>query len=356
MTILSTAAPLPSAPTPSSEDSSLFSLDVLEARARAAVPRSASDHDAASSGVIDLDALRDGEAADSTTTPGGGALLSAAARLTTTAQPVLPPPSGAPRWAVATLGLLAGAVAMLGAVALGTPEPTSAVRDPVAGPTMAVATVDPPTTEGDAELDPSNEAPDAKPETRSVDPPAPSPPEGSAATAEPKAQPRARTRSRTKRSTKRSPKSSPKRSTKATPSKPSTPTPTPPPTTDQGNLSVDCILDPSSCGRGTKAKKSPAKPTAPRTSLPSKLSNTALRSALAGPKAQAKQCRDIHAGAAGTTVRVKLSIAGSGTVRSATPQAPHDTALGRCVADALRKAEFEPFAKSAMGVVYSVRL
>ncbi|MEM6291376.1 MAG: hypothetical protein AAGA54_08935 [Myxococcota bacterium] len=346
MKTLSTATPTPLSP-PTSESSHTFSLEALRARVEAAqtpAPAMAADD----SGVIDLRALRD---ADSTATLGGGtSLLSAASRLVTPAEPLpLPPPSRAPRWAVATVGLLTGAVAALALMALG-PHATPEVEDPASEPSMAAVTMEPVTTEGDAEMMPAQDMPEdvaADLEAAPFEPEGPPMPEADAPAP-------TKVAAATKRRSTSKSKSKSKAKAKSSPKAPAAPAPTTKAPAKSGDLSVDCILDPASCGRGGSTKKAPTKK--PSVSLPEKLSSTQIRTALAGPKAKAKQCRATHGADAGTTVKVKLSIAGSGKVRTATPQAPHANALGRCVADALSTADFDAFAKPAMGVVYSVRL
>lgn len=332
----------PRSSTPSThEDSHAFSLDAL--RVREAAEASAKAQAADSSGVIDLDVLRLAgplNAADDLTT----------SRLVSAAEPMLPPPPSAPRWAVATLGLLGGAVvALTTMVAVGMPHGTEATQDPAPRPTMAAAAVldhdaDAHVARGlqiDGAVIPHMSTPAAAP-ARAVET-APEP--------QAKPVPKARSKSKARSKTKRAPTAKPKATA------PAAPTPAPksePKTKGQDELSVQCIVDPASCGRG--AAKPKAKPKTPTISLPAKLSSAQIRKALTGPKSQAKQCRDMHAAPAGTTVKVKLSIAGTGKVRSAAPQAPHANSLGRCVAAALGTATFAPFGSPAMGVVYSVRL
>ena len=89
-----------------------------------------------------------------------------------------------------------------------------------------------------------------------------------------------------------------------------------------------------------------------------KLSQSELRKGLTGAKSAAKQCGRNHGAAAGSGVKIKLSIAGaSGSVTKATPLDDHaGTALGLCVASAAKKASFPTFTKSAMGVVFTFRM
>jgi hypothetical protein len=125
---------------------------------------------------------------------------------------------------------------------------------------------------------------------------------------------------------------------------------------ERPDVSVECILDPASCGGGQPKETAPrgTKPTTD--ALPDKPSTAQIRTALAGPKAKAKTCGPTHRAAAGTAVRVKLSIdGGTGKVTQATPLPPHATALGRCIAEQLGRATFPRFAKPAIGVVYTIR-
>lgn len=324
---------------PLAEDSHAFSLDAL--RAREARHTAAPAQDAADSGVIDLDALRDAGSV-------GCADRAATARLMPETHEAETPAPAAPRWAVATVGMLGGAVVALAAmVGLGLHERTAAIQDPAPRPTMAAAAASVLPTPSEELAEPVDVAAPAPVEVA-----APTPPPSEVAPT-PVATPSKKAPRKTRRSSKA------KRPSKPATPKASKPTPQPtskPKAAPDGDVSVNCILDPASCDRGSTKKAPKAQPKAPTSSLPDKLSSTQIRKALTGPKARAKQCRDMHAAPAGTTVKVKLSIAGSGSVRSATPLAPHANGLGRCVADALSDASFEPFAKPAMGVVYSVRL
>ncbi len=329
---------------PAREDSHAFSLDALAAReaAQRNTPAQAADD----SGVIDLDALRGMTTTDDMVT----------SRLVPVPVETPPPRSNTPRWAVATLGLLAGAVvALTTMVALGVPHGTTATQDPADTPTMAAALTAPDTAHEhrlqlEAAVIPHVEAP------------AEAPPED-APSAEPepvatKLVKRAST-ARSKPKAKTAPTAKSTAKPKSTPPKATAPASTPKPKAEaQGNddVSVSCILDPASCGRGGKPKSTKPAQTAPAGNLPDKLSASQIRNALTGPKAKAKQCGDMHAAPSGTTVKVKLSVAGSGEVRSATPLAPHANGLGRCVANALDDATFDRFAAPVMGVVYSVRL
>ncbi len=319
------------------EDSQAFSLDALRAREASRTRPAAPAAD--SSGVIDLDELR-------LTGPPVTAEELTTARLLSETAPTLAAPRSTPRWAVATLGLLGGAVVALTAMlAVGVPRGTRATQDPAPRPTMAAAVA----FDDDADAVLTHGLQIDRAVIPHVSTPVRVPPRATAPEPEPEPEPARKRSAKTKRTATVKP-----RATTPIAEAPAPKLEAKPKATPQGDLSVQCIVDPASCGRG--AAKPTARPKAPSTSLPAKLSSTQIRTALTGPKAQAKQCREMHAAPAGTTVKVKLSIAGSGQVRSASPQAPHGNSLGRCVAAALSRATFEPFGSPAMGVVYSVRL
>ena len=315
------------------EDSSAFSLDVL--RAREAKPQGATETPASESGVIDLNALQ-------TCAPQPDDFVTA--RLVASPAATATKPT-TPRWAVATLGLLGGAVVALATmIAVGSPRGT-ATRDPAPRPTMAATSlVQPEVPMASALHIDTAVIPDARPPA-----PAPVP---AVVQPEPELKPDvAQSKAKSTRVAKAS--TAPKAKPVSAPA-PAPAVATPKPKAEE-DLSVQCILDPASCGKGG-TRKPVAAPVAPTSHLPDKLSASQIRDALVGPKSKAKQCAEMHAAPAGTTVKVKLSIAGSGEVRSATPQAPFTPGLGRCVADALATANFEPFGAPQMGVVYSVRL
>lgn len=128
-------------------------------------------------------------------------------------------------------------------------------------------------------------------------------------------------------------------------------------------LSADCILDPSAPGCGGSTKKAAPKAEEKKApavdpNLPASLTSTDIRDGIESVKAAAKACGPKNGASAGTSVQVKLSIAGStGKVTSAAAQAPHaGTALGNCVAAALKKAQFKKFQKASIGAVYPVRM
>jgi predicted Zn finger-like uncharacterized protein len=121
------------------------------------------------------------------------------------------------------------------------------------------------------------------------------------------------------------------------------------------DVSVDCILDPSKCSKGGSKKSSSSSSSKPADpNLPATLTSSDIRAGVAPYKGAAKACGGKHGAAAGTKVKVKLSISGaSGTVSSASAQAPHQgTPLGNCVAAAVKKAKFKKFQKSTLGAVY----
>lgn len=138
------------------------------------------------------------------------------------------------------------------------------------------------------------------------------------------------------------------------------PKPTP---KDASTISVECVIDPSKCDRKGKAKprvdegSNDPSPTDSK-ALPSAPSSTQIRDAMAPVKPSAKACAARHGGKAGDKVRVKLSVSGStGKVTSALALDDYaGTPLGKCVADALGKAELPKFAKPTAGIVYAVTL
>ncbi|HWB73961.1 MAG TPA: hypothetical protein VG755_03375 [Nannocystaceae bacterium] len=128
----------------------------------------------------------------------------------------------------------------------------------------------------------------------------------------------------------------------------------------RGDVPLECVLDPSlpKCGGKTKAPP----PVEPKTkvdpNLPETLGNADIRNGIAAVKSSAKMCGDKFGGTAGEKVRVKLSIVGAtGAVSSTAAEDPHrGTALGNCVAAALKKATFPHFRKSVIGVEYTITL
>jgi len=89
--------------------------------------------------------------------------------------------------------------------------------------------------------------------------------------------------------------------------------------------------------------------------LPDKLSNRQLSKALGKKKNKAKSSCSQNGAAPGEVVHVKLSIEGSsGKVLTAEPQAPHNNALGNCVADVLKQTTFPRFTSAQQGTTYPV--
>ena len=118
-----------------------------------------------------------------------------------------------------------------------------------------------------------------------------------------------------------------------------------------GDVPFDCIVDPKSCGRGANGPSTAAQgPTKkqPREDLPSTLGQSALRAGFGKVRTQAKACGPKH-GVSGQQVAVKVSISGrTGAVTAARALGPHaKTALGNCVASALRRASFRPIRQAA---------
>lgn len=153
----------------------------------------------------------------------------------------------------------------------------------------------------------------------------------------------------------------PTSSSKSSSSKPAPAAPSGP---SKAELSADCILDPSApgCGGGSTKKAAPKteekKAAAVDPNLPESLTSSDIRDGIESVKDAAKACGPKNGAAPGTSVKVKLSISGStGKVTEAAAQAPHaGTALGSCVAAALKKATFKKFRKSSIGAVYPVRM
>jgi hypothetical protein len=133
------------------------------------------------------------------------------------------------------------------------------------------------------------------------------------------------------------------------------------PAATSNELPIECIVDPASCDRGGKKPTTEAqgpKANAPIENLPETLSQIAMRTGFSQVRAAAKACGPKHGAAAGSSVEVKVSIAGgTGSVMAANALGEHaGSALGKCVANALEQAKFERFAKSQIGLKYTVRL
>jgi hypothetical protein len=124
------------------------------------------------------------------------------------------------------------------------------------------------------------------------------------------------------------------------------------------DLSVECVLDPASCGLGSsRPVTTPSSPPA-AVDIPDKLTAATLRTHLSSAKSQAKTCAPRQGATSGESVQVKLSIVGAtGRVISATAVGDHaGTALGRCVVDELSAATFPRFSAAQQGVVYRVTM
>lgn len=137
--------------------------------------------------------------------------------------------------------------------------------------------------------------------------------------------------------------------------------PTTKPATTSNDLPIECIVDPASCDRGGKKPTTEAqgpKANAPIENLPETLSQIAMRTGFSQVRAAAKACGPKYGAAAGSSVEVKVSIAGgTGSVMAANALGDHaGSSLGTCVANALKQAKFERFAKSQIGLKYTVRL
>jgi hypothetical protein len=127
------------------------------------------------------------------------------------------------------------------------------------------------------------------------------------------------------------------------------------------DVPIECIIDPTSCDRGAKKPTTEAQGPSTRgpvEDLPETLSQIALRNGFSKVRGAAKACGPKHGAAAGSSVEVKVSIAGgTGAVMAANALGEHaGSALGTCVANALRDAKFDRFAKSQIGIKYTVRL
>lgn len=119
---------------------------------------------------------------------------------------------------------------------------------------------------------------------------------------------------------------------------------------------VDCLLNPDlpKCASGGTTKPKNTEVLAPK--LPEKLSSSQLRDGFNGIKSSAKKCGDQHGAAGGTQVKVHVSIEGAtGKVSSVNATGEYaGTALGTCVENAVKKAQFEPFKTPSMGIDYPI--
>lgn len=89
-----------------------------------------------------------------------------------------------------------------------------------------------------------------------------------------------------------------------------------------------------------------------------KPSTADIKAGVAPVKAEALACGPRHGAAPGTRVRVELSVVGAtGRVTQCSAIGDQqDTPLGRCVAEAFAKAQFEPFRAERIGFTYTLRM
>lgn len=122
------------------------------------------------------------------------------------------------------------------------------------------------------------------------------------------------------------------------------PPPKPEPKPKKPNPGVECILDPSKCGKSDP-------------DLPEKLTSADIKAGVAPRKGPAKACGAKYGATPGEKVTVKISILGrTGRVTSASAVGQHaTTALGKCVAAEIAKAKFRRFQKESLGVQYPIR-
>jgi cell division protein FtsN len=123
------------------------------------------------------------------------------------------------------------------------------------------------------------------------------------------------------------------------------------------DVSVGCILDPDSCKDKASGSSKP-KTAAVDPNLPPSLTAAEFKKGLQSVKSQAKSCGSRHGAKGGDSVQIRLSISGStGNVTSAAATGPHKgTALGNCVAAAIKSAKFSKFQKSSQGFSFGVRM
>jgi len=267
-----------------------------------------------------------------------------------------PPPAVAPNSSNTTgwwmVGGLAAAVVGLAAFILTSTPPTVVVRTSTAPAqaTLASATAaSSPMEELVTEV-----APPAEPAPEVTAPAPASAIVAAVAQPVPPAPPPRTTKTKTKRTKSKRPAS--KTVSKPTATKPAAASSKP--TANSGSLpAVECVLDPSACAV-PKSGKPTTIPDEPSKALAEKPSAAQLRNALAVVKPSAKQCGRKHGVAAGTSVRVKLSIAGTtGRITQTTVLGDHaSTALAACLSTAVKKASFPRFTKPSIGTLYTFRL
>jgi len=247
---------------------------------------------------------------------------------------------------------------------VGTPSTPAAEASPaVAAPPAAVAV---PSSGGEAAAVAPPSVPEATPAAIHA-PAAPETEEG------PTAEPAPPQREASRSIAARKPKSAPTRALPARtgdaalppePSPSAAKSPTAAPVDPGKKFSTECLLDPSTAGCNAPKASAPSMATAgPRAqdlsaTLPEKLTQSQIRDGIDAVKDRAKACGTQHGAPDGTTVRVKLSIAGSsGRVTSASADEPHaGQPLGQCVANALKGASFPRFKSDAQGTTFPVKL
>ncbi len=124
-----------------------------------------------------------------------------------------------------------------------------------------------------------------------------------------------------------------------------------------GDVSVDCLLDPSKCKTGSTTTKKTT--TTGSSSGPEKLSATDIKAGITSAvKSKAAACGPKNGAAPGTKVSIKFSISGSsGKVSSASATGAHaGTALGKCVEAAAKTASFKQFQASSQGFTYKFKM
>ena len=121
---------------------------------------------------------------------------------------------------------------------------------------------------------------------------------------------------------------------------------------------TECLLNPNKPGCAEAKRKWGNKYKDLDKALPEKLSESDVRKGIRPQRTKAKACGSKFGVAPGTTVRVKLSIAGdTGKVTTASAIGPHaGTPVGKCVADALKKSRFRRFKSGSQGTTYPVTM
>jgi hypothetical protein len=123
-----------------------------------------------------------------------------------------------------------------------------------------------------------------------------------------------------------------------------------------GDEEVDCLLNPDleKCKTGGTTKPKNTEVLAPK--VPEKLSSSQLRDGFNGIKSTAKKCGAAQGAAAGTQVKVHVSIEGAtGKVTSVNATGEYaGTPLGTCVENAVKNAQFEIFKTASMGIDYPI--